>query len=95
MAPYLEQAKQVRRRAAWSDLRKGVLMGGIGLALSVYSLLADREPNGIGLVLLFLGLGFVALWWFEQRHVVPADTLPRDAAPGPGAGTAPGNPPPA
>ena len=25
-APLYEQAKQVRKRAAWSDLRKGVLM---------------------------------------------------------------------
>ena len=29
----------MRRRAAWSDLRKGVLMVGFGLALSIYSLL--------------------------------------------------------
>jgi hypothetical protein len=67
-APYYEQAKQVQRRAAWSDLRKGVLMSGFGLALSVYSLLEDREPNGLGLVLLFVGLGFVVLWWFEERR---------------------------
>ena len=91
MASYYEQAKQVRRKAAWSDLRKGVLMGGFGLALSVYSLLADREPNALGLVLLFVGLGFVVLWWFEQRHLV----VPQDAIPGPGAGTTPGSPPPA
>jgi hypothetical protein len=68
VAPYYEQAKQVQRRAAWSDLRKGVLMGAFGLALSVYSLLEDREPNGLGLVLLFVGLGFVVLWWFEERR---------------------------
>jgi Domain of unknown function (DUF6249) len=92
LAPYYEQAKQVRRRAASSDLRKGVLMAGFGLALSMYSLLSDREPNGLGLVLLFVGLGFVALWWFEQRHLVP---MPPDAAPGPSAGTTPGSPPPA
>ena len=95
MATYYEQAKQVRRKAAWSDLRKGVLMGGFGLALSVYSLLADREPNALGLVLLFVGLGFVVLWWFEQRHLVPASRLPGDVPPGPGAGTTPGSPPPA
>jgi Domain of unknown function (DUF6249) len=95
MAPYYDRAKQVRRRAAWSDLRKGVLMGGFGLALSVYSLLEDREANGLGLVLLFVGLGFVALWWFEQRHLAPADGPPRDAAPGPVSGAAPGSTPPA
>ena len=93
MAPYYEQAKQVRRKAAWSDLRKGVLMVGFGIALSMYSLLSEREPNGLGLVLLFVGLGFVVLWWFEQRHLVPANHVPQGGAPGPGAGTTPGNPP--
>jgi hypothetical protein len=79
VAPYYEQAKQIQRRAAWSDLRKGVLMVGLGIGLSMYSLLSDREANGLGLVLLFVGIGFVVLWWFEQRH----------------AGTPPGSPPPA
>ncbi len=85
VAPYYEQAKQIRRRAAWSDLRKGVLMGGFGLALSVYSLLEDREPNGLGLVLLFVGLGFVVLWWFEERHLAPSSRASPDAAPGQGS----------
>ena len=95
VATYYEQAKQAQRKAAWSDLRKGVLMGGFGLALSIYSLLADREPNALGLVLLFVGLGFVVLWWFEQRHLVPASRAPDRAPPGPGTGTTPGTPPPA
>jgi len=92
-APYYEQAKQVRRRAAWSDLRKGVLMGGAGLALSISSLLAHRGPNSVGLVLLFVGAGFVVLWWVEQRHLAPAETASRDAASIAGSGTTPGNPP--
>ena len=70
-------------------------MGGFGLALSIYSLLSDREPNALGLVLLFVGLGFVVLWWFEQRHLVPASREPDRAPSGPGAGTTPGTPPPA
>jgi hypothetical protein len=93
MAPYYDQARQVRRHAAWSDLRKGVLLAGFGLALSVYSLLEDREANGLGLVLLFVGLGFVVLWWFEQRHLVPSPPATPDSAPG--AGPGPGNSPPA
>ena len=84
VAPYYEQAKQIRRRAAWSDLRKGVLMGGFGLALSAYSLLADQEPNGLGLVLLFVGLGFVLLWWFEERHLTPSNRATPDASVGSG-----------
>jgi hypothetical protein len=92
-APYYEQAKQVRRRAAWSDLRKGVLMVGFGFALSMYSLLGSRTPNAIGLVLLFVGAGFVVLWWFEQRHLAPAEGTLRGAAPDAGSGASPGNPP--
>jgi hypothetical protein len=101
MAPYYEQAKQVRRRAAWSDLRKGVLMAGFGLALSLHSLITSRSPNIVGLVLLFVGLGFVVLWWFEQRHLPAPDGVATGAmgnpAADPGAGVAkpaPGNPPP-
>ena len=91
-ATYYEQAKQVQRRAAWSDLRKGVLISGVGFALSMHSLMASRTPNVVGLVLLFVGLGFVVLWWFEQRHLVPPAAVSRDAAGGPGP--TPGNPPP-
>jgi hypothetical protein len=95
MAPYYEQARQIQRRAAWSDLRKGVLLGGVGLALSVYSLVEDREANGLGLVLLFVGIGFVVLWWFEQRHLVSSPPAAPDAGSSHGTGTLPGNPPPA
>lgn len=70
-APIYEQAKQIRRRAAWSDLRKGVFTGGVGLALTFYSMLDDREPNALGLILLFVGIGFIVLWWFEERRIAP------------------------
>jgi len=93
VASYYEQAKQVQRRAAWSDLRKGVLMSGFGLALSAYSLLEDREPNGLGLVLLFVGLGFIVLWWFEERRFAPANGPSPYTSPVPGSGVPPGNPP--
>ena len=94
-APYYEQAKQIQRRAAWSDLRKGVLTGGVGLALCVHALLTSRGTNVVGLVLLFVGAGFVLLWWFEQRHLAPAEIAPRGPASIAGSGTAPDNPPPA
>jgi hypothetical protein len=58
-----------RRRAVWSDLRKGVLMIAIGLALAFYSMTDSGEPNWIGLVLLFVGAGYIALWWLEDRHL--------------------------
>ncbi len=96
-APLYEQAKQIRRRAAWSDLRKGVFTGGVGLALTLYSLLDDREPNALGLVLLFVGIGFVVLWWFEERQLAPATGDAAAAGPSVGASGTPsgGSPPPA
>jgi len=71
IAPLHEQAQQIRRRAAWSDLRKGVFTAGVGLALSLYSLFDDGSPNGLGLVLIFVGAGFLVLWRFEERHLAP------------------------
>jgi len=87
--PIYEQAKQMRRRAAWSDLRKGVIMGGIGLGLTLYSYLEDHEANGLGLVLLFVGIGYGILWWFEQRQIPgPAGGAGNGPASG---GSAPGS----
>ena len=83
-APILEQAKQIRRRAAWSDLRKGVILGGIGLGLTLYSMFDDGSPNGLGLVLFFVGIGYLVLWWYEERQFAPR---------GGGAGTNPTAPP--
>ena len=75
-AALYERAREVRKRTAWSDLRKGVVMGAIGLALSFYSILDDGTPHGLGLVLLFVGIGYVILWWFEDRNL---STARRDA----------------
>jgi hypothetical protein len=67
----VERAQHLRTRAAWSDLRKGIVMGAIGLGLTIFSVFDDRSPNAIGLVLLFVGIGYVVLWWFEQRQLAP------------------------
>jgi hypothetical protein len=77
-----EQAKQVRRRAAWSDLRKGVVLGGIGAALVLASIVNDGEANGFGLVLLFVGVGYGVLWWFEERQAGAARGAPSGSPPG-------------
>ena len=58
-----------RRSAVWSDLRKGILLAAVGLALVLYSITENGEPNWLGLVLLFVGAGYVALWWLEDRHL--------------------------
>jgi hypothetical protein len=67
-----ERAREVRKRTAWSDLRKGVVMSAFGLALTFYSMLDDGSPNGLGLVLLFVGAGYVVLWWLEDRRLAPS-----------------------
>lgn len=68
-AAVVPQAVASRRRAVWSDLRKGVLLLAVGLALVLYSMTNNGEPNWLGLVLLFVGAGYVALWWLEDRHL--------------------------
>jgi len=97
VAPLQEQAKQMRRRAAWSDLRKGVFTAGVGIALTLYSLFDDGSPNGLGLVLIFVGVGFLVLWWFEERQLAPQALATRgNGAPaGPSGPPTTGSPPPA
>jgi hypothetical protein len=66
-APLYEQAKALRKSAAWSDLRRGVLIGGVGLGLTLWPMLAGDTANGFGLVLLFVGIGYTVLWYLEER----------------------------
>jgi len=69
IAAAVPQAVATRRRAVWSDLRKGVLLVAVGLALVLYSITDAGEANWLGLVLLFVGAGYIALWWLEDRHL--------------------------
>lgn len=80
----VEHVKYMSKRTVWSDLRKGVLVGAPGLGLTLVSLAEDHTPSGVGLVLLFVGIGYVVLWWLEDRKLSP-----RGAAPGtpPGSGS--------
>jgi hypothetical protein len=64
-----QQAVALRKRVVWSDLRKGVILSMIGLGFSFYAMTASGEPSWIGLILLFVGVGFVTLWWLEGRHL--------------------------
>jgi len=67
-----QQAVALRKRIVWSDLRKGVILSMIGLGLSFYAVTGSGEPSWIGLILLFVGVGYVALWWLEGRHLEQA-----------------------
>ena len=64
-----QQAVALRKRIVWSDLRKGVILSMIGLGFSFYAVTASGEPSWVGLILLFVGVGYVALWWLEGRHL--------------------------
>lgn len=76
-APLYDQVRMIRRRNAWSDLRKGVILIAIGVALSAYSLFDDGTPNGAGLICLFLGIGYCILWFFQdQPRTGPNQTPP-------------------
>ena len=56
-----QQAVATRRRVVWSDLRKGVLLAAVGLSLTMYSVIEHGSANWLGLVLLFLGVGYIVL----------------------------------
>ncbi|MBU6486159.1 MAG: hypothetical protein KGR23_15340, partial [Betaproteobacteria bacterium] len=81
-APLYDQARRMQRRTAWSDLRKGVILTAIGLGLSAFSMFDDGTPNSVGLVLLFLGLGYCVLWFFEDRASGPRRNPPSPPAGG-------------
>jgi hypothetical protein len=80
-----QQAVAIRKRIVWSDLRKGVILTMAGLALSFYSMTASGSPNSVGLVLIFVGAGYVVLWWLEGRHLDQADGRRAANGSGPGA----------
>jgi hypothetical protein len=81
-APAYEQARYLHRRTVWSDLRKGVILGAVGLGLTFYSMLDNGTPNSIGLILLFVGLGYCLLWFFEDRSSAPPRDTPSARPPG-------------
>ena len=85
-AGVVEQVKTLRSHAAWTDLRKGVILAAVGLSFVAYSMFDDRSPNWIGLVLLFLGIGYAFLWYFEDRQLAtPPGSAPPPQPPAGGA----------
>ena len=75
-----QQALAMRKHVVWSDLRKGVILSMVGLALSFYWLTEGGGPSWLGLVLLFVGVGYVALWLLEGRHLEQTPTGTSNAA---------------
>jgi hypothetical protein len=71
-APQLyQQAVAMRKRVAWSDLRKGIILSMVGLAFLLYWITSNGEASWVGLILLFVGVGYIVLWWLEGRHAPP------------------------
>jgi Domain of unknown function (DUF6249) len=66
--PLAEQASALTKRTAWSDLRKGVLLGTVGLAFVFHGMIEEGTAGWFGLTLLFVGIGYVVLWYFEDRQ---------------------------
>jgi hypothetical protein len=73
-APVYQQVVISRRRAVWSDLRKGVILSAVGLAFVFYWMVEHGSASWVGLVLMFLGVGYILLWWFEDRHLKRQET---------------------
>lgn len=78
-----QQAIALRRRLVWSDLRKGIILSMIGFAFVLYDIINSAEASWVGMILLFVGVGYIALWWMEGRHLQQAHA----AGPANGTGT--------
>lgn len=84
--PLVDQARGLHKLAAWSDLRRGVILGAFGFALTIHSLINSASANWFGLVLLFVGIGYAVLWYFEDQQIAamhasdppPPAALPKD-----------------
>ena len=86
VAPQLHQQVATRQKGVvWSDLRKGIILTMIGLGSSFYSMTGEGSPNWLGLVLIFAGLGYIALWWLEGRQLEHAGA-PGEGGAKPGGG---------
>jgi hypothetical protein len=69
--PAYEHAHALQRQTVWSDLRKGIILSGVGLGLTFFSMMDDGTPNSVGLIFLFVGLGYCLLWYLEDRTRTP------------------------
>jgi hypothetical protein len=69
-----QEAVATRRRVVWSDLRKGILLSAFGLSFATYSMIHSSSANWLGLMLLFVGIGYIVLWWLEDRHIAQRDS---------------------
>lgn len=55
-----------------SDLARGVKLLSLGLGLSLMLLLMEKRAWPVGLILVLLGLGYLASHWLTRRQGAPA-----------------------
>ena len=58
-----------QRRPPGRTCARASSCGASASSFIAYSMFDDRSPNWIGLVLLFLGIGYGVLWYFEDRQL--------------------------
>ena len=88
-AAALAPMTEVRRAAIRSDLRKAIILAALGVAFTMHSTYDGGSPNVVGLILLFLGIGYGVLWWFESRQIDAAAQAMSPSTPGAGPSTPP------
>jgi hypothetical protein len=84
LAGALPLSLHATRSTARSDFRKGVLLGALGFAIVAHGFIDSGEASWLGLILLFVGIGYLVLWYFEDRQFATFDAGrpdPRDAPP--------------
>ena len=64
----LELLEGRTRGSRASDLTRGVKAAFFGVGLSLFFYLVHRELWPVGLIVLFLGLGFLAAHWLSRRQ---------------------------
>lgn len=61
---------QGRTKAPRSDLRRGIVLIGVGIGLSVFLALVHTSAWGLGLIPLCIGIGYVIVWKLETKDIV-------------------------
>ena len=88
--PLADQASALTKRTAWSDLLKGVLLVAVGFAFVFHGMVEEGSASWFGLVLLFVGIGYVVLWYFEDRQAAAFSAGRTSALPPIGGGAGDG-----
>ncbi|MDP9290839.1 MAG: DUF6249 domain-containing protein [Verrucomicrobiota bacterium] len=62
---------QGRQKTPRSDLRRGIVLIGVGIGVSVFFALLHTSAWGLGLIPLCIGIGYIVVWKLEARDSIP------------------------